>query len=188
MPSTPPGAPPPRRGKPWWVWTLAGCGGCAVLVVVGGLIATAVGVNQFKAAMDAGGPVTEASVAQSLGGDVPVYPKAVLNPMVTKVTRATLTTMSKMTGKPFDQMFKGVGAYTSADSPDKVISFYDAKLKKLGWKMTKEQSTGMQEQHMFMKKSDGLMVQVQNQQGSTIIILMRGNPTAIQGTAGAQKN
>ena len=41
-------APPPRSGKPWWVWALGGCGGCLLVVVLGVVALGVIGFNMAR--------------------------------------------------------------------------------------------------------------------------------------------
>src|SRR5579864_887637 len=114
-----PPAQPPRRGRPWWVWMLAGCGGCAALCVLAAIIGGVAMVQRFSSINV--GPVTQTSVQQALG-DIPVYPGATLDPTTTEISLKTLRLM----GKP-GQIFRGVGVFRVGDPPDKVAKFYDEK-------------------------------------------------------------
>jgi len=167
-------APPPQGGKPWWVWALGGCGGCLVIVLIAGVALTTYGVNKWKNINV--GPITEASVQQSLG--VPIYPGAKLQPQITEITLKTL----RFT--PASSMFKGVGAYSTPGSPEQVDSFYQQKLPPLGWTAYHAQNTAGALQQQYRKGNEVLIVQEQqshrpDMQG-TMLILMRGTGKAAE--------
>src|SRR4051812_17438865 len=81
----PPGiplGPPPRRGAPWWIWVLGGCGGC-VVIMFAGLIAAGL---WFRHAITSAPPLTPTAARQQLGPDVPLYPNATLDPATNQAT------------------------------------------------------------------------------------------------------
>ncbi len=179
------GGPPPRRGRPWWVWVLGGCGGCAVLGLIAVVVLTAILGANVQNALKEMGPVTPQSVQQSLGSDVPIYPNSSLEMTATKAARVSVGVLGKVGGKKIGAMFRGIGAYATPDDADKIFSFYDAKLKKLRWTEVRPQTAAGYEQHLFRKGPDLLIVQVQRQQGTNLIMLMRGSAAARTGTAPA---
>lgn len=184
--STPPGAyqhpqpqplggPPPRPGRPWWVWVLGGCGGCALIGIIG-LVAVSLWFGTMAQQQMKGlENLTPQQVQQSLGSDVPPYPKSTIEMTATKTAKIGLGFAGKVGGAKVQQAFRAVGAYVTTDTADQVFNFYDTKLPKLGWKPLRTQNSGRGEQHLFQKGSDSLMVQVQDQNGQTLIMLMRGN-------------
>jgi hypothetical protein len=169
-----PGQQPPRRGRPWWVWVLGGCGGCAAVVIIAGIILVVAGVNYFQSATKDIGPVNQTTVQQSMG-EVPLYPGSAVDVTTTEMTLKVLRPMEKLTGK---KIFRGTAVLTTSDSPDKVLTFYDKKLKALGWTKTSAKTTGIQEQHQYTKGPELLLIQVQNRPGAggAMITLMRGGP------------
>ena len=159
--------PPPRGGKPWWVWALGGCGGCLIVLVlvVGGL---SIFVRQRLKSINVG-PITKASIEQSLG--VPTYPNAQLEPTITEYTLKGL----RLT---MGSLFKGVGAYITQDSPEQVATFYKKKLTASGWNPTNTTTRAGAEQQQYQKGSEVFIVQEQQHNGraggGTMIMLMRG--------------
>lgn len=161
-----PGAPPPRRSGPaWWVWVLGGCGGCLIIA----LVAMVIMVNRVKDTFNQ--PVSEAQIRQELGPEVPIYPGSRFDEMGTKVGRGTLNVMG-MGGEK--GMFRGMGAYRTSDTPQKVFDWYDKQLKADGWEPSSQGTTA--QQRMYKKGNDVLLVQAQDQPGGTLIMLMRGGP------------
>jgi hypothetical protein len=166
-PLSPPGQPP-RRRTPWWVWVLSGCGGCAVLALIALIVISVMTVNAVQKAAKEIGPISNASVRQSLGADVPLYPGSTLDPTSTQFAAVTIRTM--LGGR----LIKGIGAMFTQDSPEKVLQFYSDQLKANGWQAGPQQNTGMQEQHQYRKGADMVLVQVQRQPGQgTMITLIR---------------
>lgn len=180
----PPGpgfGPPPRRGRPWWVWMLFGCGGCAMLAIIGTVVAVALGVSTFKSTMQDVGAVSESSVRQSLGTDLPAYPNAQLDLDSTKVLVATFRMAEKVTGKPRGSIFQGAALYRSSDSAQKVMDFYDKTLEKEGWRSRSTRDTGIQ-QHQYQKANGVAIIQAQKDpaSGGTQISVMRGGAELVE--------
>ena len=173
------GGPPPRPGRPWWIWVLGGCGGCALVSVIGAVVFALWAGNMAQQEMKKLDNMTPQSIQQSLGSDVPIYPKSSLELTATKGAKVGLGFVGKMGGAKMQNAFRAIGAYVTSDNADQVFNFYDTKLPKLGWKPLRTQSSGRGEQHMFQKGSDTLIVQVQDQNGQTLIMLMRGNLTGL---------
>src|SRR5437762_4076653 len=113
-------APPPRSGKPWWVWALGGCGGCLLIVIIA-MVAFGTWISSILKGAG-GGPVTPVAIQKSLG--VPIYPSATLNVQATDMTRRILGVGQRLTGK---SLFSGIGAYTTQDSAAQVADFYKRK-------------------------------------------------------------
>jgi hypothetical protein len=190
-PGTGPGYPPPpgqgfgqppRRGKPWWVWALFGCGGCALLAAIGIAVVAALGVNTYQSAMQDIGTVTEASVQQSLGSDLPAYPNAKLDLDSTKILVTSFRVGEKLGGKAKGSIFGGAALYRSPDSPQKVMESYDKTLKKSGWQALKTQDSSFQQQHQFQKAGGVAIVQTQNDpsSGGTQLTIMRGGSELVE--------
>jgi len=168
--------PPPRSGRPWWVWLLFGCGGCALLAAIGVAVVGFLGFNTYKSAMQDIGPVTAASVQQSLGSDVPIYPNAQLDLDSTKVVVTSLRVGEKLAGKPRGTIFGGGAIYRTPDSAQKVLGFYDKSMKKEGWQALRAQDTSFQQQHQFQKSGGVAIIQTQKDptSGGTQLTIMRG--------------
>jgi hypothetical protein len=179
MNQPPPGyapPPPPRQGKPWWVWLLAGCAGCVVLLVLGSVILGGIAFTTVKRTFNDVGPVTATSVQQSLGADFPVYPKAELRETETRAVLATFRFLEKMSRKPQGSIFSGAAIYSTPDSHEKVLKYYEAEMEKAGWSKVSTQESGLQTQLQFKKDSGMALVQVQKEPTGTgtQITLMRG--------------
>ncbi|HEU4754613.1 MAG TPA: hypothetical protein VFU47_16000, partial [Armatimonadota bacterium] len=168
--------PPPRRGRPWWVWALGGCAGCAVLALVASVIFGAWVVGNVQSAMKDVGPMDAASVQKRIGQDVPLYPGSHIETTTTQATAASLRIVEKVAGKQPGAIFRGVAALLTSDSADKVLRFYDQKLKAEGWRPTRTRSTSRGEQHAYQKGGEMVMIQAQEQPQGTMIIIMRGGP------------
>jgi hypothetical protein len=176
-----PPPPPPRQGRPWWVWLLGGCAGCAVLVIGAVIFLTISTVNTVKDLAKDVGPVNAASVQQSLGSEIPVYPGAKLGTVETQSVLTTFRFMEKMTGKKPGAIFGGAGMYTTPDSQEKVLKHYDSAMEKGGWKKIGNQKTSFNSQSHFQKGEEILIVQVQNApEGGTHLTLMRGGPGLVE--------
>lgn len=169
-------AAPPRQGKPWWIWLLAGCGGCALLMMIGIIIVAAMGVNAFSNLAKSVGPVTTASVQQALGADVPLYPGSTLDPTTTRAMLTTFKVGEQMTGK---SLFRGIAALNTQDSAEKVFQFYDKKLKAGGWKPAQGQGRGGTEQRMYQKGKEMVLIQYQVGGQGPMIVIMRGGPDLV---------
>ncbi len=167
-----PSGEPPRR-RPIWLYVLGGCGGCALLVtVVVGIMAA----SFFGDISKTMGPVTKPAIQQSLGADVPLYPNGTLDTQGTQGALFSLRMMEKVMRKQPGSMFKGAAAIRTKDDAGKVLDYYDDTLGKAGWKVARTQDSGFQEQKVFRKGKEVVIVQIQTQAGQQIVTLMRGGP------------
>jgi hypothetical protein len=164
------------------VWLLAGCAGCAVLVVVASIILIGMGVSAVKSVVNDVGPVTAASIKQSLGEDLPVYPGSELQLAETQGVVTSFRVIEKLSGKPAGSIFGGAAMYVSSDSPEKVLKHYDAAMKKAGWTKFNTQQTGFNTQVQYKKGNEFGIVQVQKSPGTggTMITLMRGGSELVE--------
>jgi len=175
--------PAPRQRKPWWVWLLAGCAGCAALVVIGGIILGAFVFNTAKSVMDDVGPVTSASIKQSLGEDLPIYPGSELQITETQGVVTSFRVIEKLTGKAKGSIFGGAAMYSTSDSQEKVLKHYASVMKKAGWTKFNTQQTGFNSQVQYKKGNEFAIVQVQKNPsggGGTMITLMRGGSELVE--------
>lgn len=178
LPPPAPGVPPNRRqGAPWWAWLLGGCAGCGVVtaVLVFFLVTSATGfVRSLNTSV---GPVTVETVQQSLGG-VPLYPGSQLDTGQTRTMLVTLRAGENLVGKMSDKDVRGVisglAMLSTSDPPDKVLAYYDKQLQADGWQVDRSQDTAFQEERIYTKRGESVIVQTQQQPGGTIITLMRG--------------
>jgi hypothetical protein len=116
-------------------------------------------------------PVTAASARQQLGSDVPMYPNGTFDPTISRIAGTTARIFGGLAGKG---LIRGVAGMITADSPQKVVQFYDKKLQALGWTPRGMTDTGMQQQRQYQKgSSDLLMLQTQTTGQGTTIMLMR---------------
>lgn len=171
--------PPPRRGgAPWWVWVLGGCGGCLVI----GLVMLMLGVGYVTNAVKsvANTTVTQQTVRQDLGADVPSYPNATLDLDATRAATITFRAIEKASGQKAGAIFRGMGIFDSKEKPDKVRKYYDDQLKEAGWKREKTgNSTGSEVE--YRKGSEYLTVEAEDAEGGgSTITLMRGGPEMIK--------
>jgi hypothetical protein len=162
---------------PWWGWLLGGCGGCAVVGVLITVALVAFGVNQFQGVMKDVGPVDTKTVKQGLG-EVPIYPSMTINEMGTRVAMGVLRAAEKAAGKEPGSILKTMVVGDTQDAPEKVLKFYQQKLKAQGWVEKKQDanSGGNTEQRMFTKGNEVVMIQVQHQNGGTMVTVIRGGP------------
>ena len=174
--------PPPRSGRPWWVWALFGCGGCALLAVIAIAVVGFFGFNTYKSAMQDLGPVTEASVRQSLGADIPTYPNAQLDLDSTKVLVTSFRFGEKLARKSGGSIFGGAALYRSSDATQKVLDFYDKAMKQEGWQALRTQDTSFQQQHQFQKSGGIAIIQTQKDpaSGGTQLTIMRGGKELVE--------
>ncbi len=177
LPPSAPGSPPSRRGAPWWAWLLGGCAGCGVVtaVLVFFLVTSATGL--VRSINTNVGSVTVDTVQQSLG-EVPLYPGSQLDEDQTRALILTLRAgenlVGRMSGKDVQGMFSGLAMLSTADPPEKVLAYYDQRLQAAGWKVSRSQDTAFQEQRIYTRGGESVIVQTQQQPGGTIITLMRG--------------
>jgi hypothetical protein len=171
-PGTPPASPPPRQGRPWWFWLLAGCGGCSLVAFVVAAIFVFGAMRFLGDKMKEVGPVTMASMQQAMG-EVPLYPGSTLEEQPTRMILAGLRTAEQLSKR---KIARGVAVLDTGDTPKEVWQFYGTKLKALGWKPGEGASHRGGEQQSFRKGDEMVMLQVQSQNGRTVIVLMRGAP------------
>jgi hypothetical protein len=170
------------------VWLIAGCAGCSLLAVVALVALGALTVSTVTSSFREVGPVTTESVQQQLGPDVPRYPGSALEPVMTRTIAGSLKLTGKLArpfgGDALERMFQGVGAFTTPDTPEKILAFYDAELKKHGWNPTRSQEGS---ERVYRKGNSALMIDVgPNTSGpGNIIVMMRGGPELLDGTAPA---
>ena len=190
-PPTPPGAvglyeqpqpppPPRRRGMPWWGWLLSGCGGCAIVSVIALVAVTWLGVNMAQKAVKDLGPVDQKTVQKNLG-EVPLYPGVVINEMTTQAVMLGFRTMEKGNGKPPGSILKALAIGDSKDAPEKVLKFYQQKLKAKGW--TEKETGGVSSvnskrrdftTHEFTKGKEVVLILVEPRSNGTRVSVMRG--------------
>jgi len=177
----PPGAPPAKRGKPWWVWLLGGCG-CFMLVC---LLTVAGGIwwftSQINNALKDVGPIDEATVARNLG-EIPVYPGAKLDPETTKWVLAACRFFEKWAGERPGSMVEAGGFFQTGDSSDKIIAFYDKHMDRAGWKIGTPDSKSKpkdQEQRIYQKDKQLAAVIVSNS-GQDRLLVFRGGPRLLE--------
>lgn len=170
-----PASPPPRPARPWWFWVLGGCGGCAVitlLVVVGLGMAGMNFLNQAKRSI---GSVTPQTVQQSLGSDVPLYPGGKLNTQLTSMPLMVMRGVEQGLRRPTGSILKGVAILTTADPPEKVLEFYDTRLKAAGWKPTEQSG----DERQYQKGSEYVTVAAGTDNSGngqeTNVAIMRGS-------------
>jgi hypothetical protein len=166
--------PPARRGRPWWLWALGCCGSCALVSILAFAALTYFGFNLFKSVADVG-PIDPVTMQRDLGEDVPLYPGGTLDVNITRGMLITFRTMEKVGGKPKGSIFKGVAVVNTADSPDKVLSYYDRQLTQNGWSRMSGQGAQDEKQRQYRKGDEVVMVQVQErpdgQPGSQVILM-----------------
>jgi hypothetical protein len=174
-------APPPRAGKPWWIWLVGGCGGCLVIILIG---AVGLGIAVRNVAKNIKvGPVTPAAVEQQLA-PVPVYPGAVLEP---NATRGILTTYAGIEQfamrRPQGSVFKGAGTFMSPDPPEKIWNYYDKQMAAGGWQRATMPGPKIQRQDWYQKGDDAAMIQVQQSRragrNGTVLVLIRSTREGI---------
>lgn len=187
----PPGqgfGPPPRRGRPWWVWALFGCGGCALLAAILVAVLSFSAFNAFQSVSKQVGPVNQASIQQSLG-EVPLYPGSTLDTSTTQSTLVTyrLLETNLMHRKP-GSVFRAVAAQQTSDSADKVVKFYDQKLEAAGWKKSQTTATGFAEQRQYRKGNEMLIIQAQPAGPQTVIMIIRGGSDLAEGMRRQQQS
>jgi len=170
-----PAAPPPRQGKPWWVWVLGGCGGCALIVIIGIVVVVAMGVNWFKNVEKTYG--NPQAVQTSLGADLPLYPGSKLNGAMTGGIVGGLRMAEKSGGHKEGSMLRGAAVFSTPDSAKKVLSFYDGKLKPAGWKRVKSTESDPDESSQsYQKNKEFVVVSVTaGEANQNLVVVMRGS-------------
>lgn len=164
----PPGAsPPPRQGRPWWVWLLGGCAGCGVIVLIA-VVVLFVSIGNF--AKDVAKEVNPTAIQQKLGPDVPLYPGATLNTPATTGFMSAMRILEKAMGREAGSVFRALAVLQAKDEPDKVLRFYENHLLKAGWKR-QQGRRGRQ----YGKGSEVTIVEANPHEVGTLITLMRGS-------------
>jgi hypothetical protein len=171
VPYIPP-PPPPRRSSPLLYFGI----GCGILVL---LTAGCMGyfAIQFKnAAVEAMKKPLDKDAALKAMGDAPIYPGAQLNENMTKIQRATMNVLSRMT--PASRM--EIVAYSTVDSPEQVMAWYDKVMPKKGFEESASgdySKFGRGTLHKQYRKGNDLMVvQAQQQTRETdnnVLVLIR---------------
>lgn len=148
-PPTPSLEPPGRKPKSPWLYVSLGCG-FLILLAFGGCVGAGVMFsNRMKQEMSQ--PVTEAQATRDIG-DTPRYPGAKLDTQTTHAARLAMTLMKTLVGAKGES---GGAGFTTPDSFLKVLTWYDEKLRALGYKPGKEQSNG----YTYQKGTEVLMLQ-----------------------------
>ena len=171
---------PPRRGLSPWAWVGIGCG-LFTLLGIGGCVAfIAVVGKQVSSEMQK--PINREEILASLG-DTPRYPNAQFDDNGTKAGRIGLN----LTKRLIPARSSVVAAFVTRDDADKILSWYDAEMKKRGFQSgASAGGTGLSggpngaRQRQYRKDDDVAIVQVQRgsgaaAQGASMIILMRFN-------------
>jgi len=141
-----------------------------VLVMLG--MSTA---NLIKSATGDIGPINKTTVQKQLG-DVPLYPNATLDETTTRGLISGFRITEKIAGKQAGAIFRGLAVQETQDSPEKVMEYYDQKLRAGGWKATPGQSGTHGQSRSYQKGNDVVMIQVQPKPGFTMVTIMRGGP------------
>jgi len=147
------------------------------------LVAAIVGWIWFQNVISSVGPIDQATIGKAIGSDVPQYPNSTLDETTTRITAITLKILGNVGGEKIQGALRGIGAWRTADTAEKVLQFYDARMKKLGWTIAEKGANVRADQHMYRKGSEVVVVQAQDQPNGTVIILFRGGP----GLAGAMR-
>lgn len=165
----PPPPPPARKMSPW-AWVGIGCGLFTLLAFGGCFALFSVAKNRFQETMKQ--PITEQSVAVSLGG-VPVYPGARLDMDMTRVIRATFGIVGGLSG---GKVTFNTGVYrVPAIAPDKLAAWYATKLKAAGWKTMPRPPAG------FNNRQQGISEQSQYGKGDQQVVVQIGSASAMRG-------
>ncbi len=166
---------PRRSGPAWWVWALAGCGGCAVLL---GILAAVGGVFLVKRFQEADvGVVTQTQIQQRLA-DVPLYPRGTFDAERTRRTLQSLRFAGGLMGDRVRYAPQHAGVVVTSDPSAQVFRYYDEVLKKGGWQPQGSTPKPGGGQQFYQKGNELAGVQVQAIPGSDrlAVVVMRGGP------------
>ena len=144
------------------------------------LIAGIVIIMWVNSAVNSAGPVTETAIVQKIGNDVPRYPNSAFEPGITRAVVISFAVAEKLAGKPTGGIFRGAGAWVTADDPTKVIQYYEKQLPKSGWTKARENERSGRQQGVYRKGSEMLVIQAQEQPNGTMITIMRGGPEIVK--------
>jgi hypothetical protein len=160
------------------VWVLGGCGGCLVIALV--MFALGVGYVTNAVKSVANTTVTQQTVRQDLGADVPNYPNATLDLDATKGATIAFRAIEKASGQRAGALFRGMGIFDSKDKPAKVRKYYDQLLKAQGWAPEKTSNSHGNEVE-YRKGGEYLTVEAEDAEGGgSTITVMRGGPEMIK--------
>jgi hypothetical protein len=135
-----------------------GCLGFVILGFVGCGVAGLVGFNVVNKTFNQ--PVSEAIILQELNG-IPKYPEATFNETATKLTHGLFKVISWASK---DKQILG-GVFDVKDSPDKVLVWYDEKMKEAGYKpvpvvKTEKNSERESVTHQYEKEKSYVQVMI----------------------------
>jgi len=161
--------PAPRRSLSPWAWAGIGCAGISLLGFGGCAIFVANLTSTVKREMSR--PFVESEAIASIG-DIPRYPGATIDPDGSRVSRGTMSSMSRM----IPAKKTGVLAMRSEDPDRKILDWYDGQLTGLGYSIERaRESMGRNAQHAYKKADSLAIVQVQRDsgEGDKLLVLMR---------------
>lgn len=174
-----PGGFPPRRGMPWWGWLLTGCGGCAVVSVLGLVALWGISNSLFQGSMKDKARANQQAVVASLG-EIALYPGFTIDQAATR-SIGLLHASQKGSGQGPGSMPKTLAVGTIPDSPDQLFQFYETKLPPLGWLRNTSSLPGSQNQQVYRKgMNDVFIVRGQSKSGGTTVIIIRGTPSDVR--------
>ena len=167
--SAPP--PAPRRALSPWAWVGIGCGGLTLLGFGGcGVLAWTV-TNRVRTEMAK--PFVESEALASIG-DIPRYPDAEIDETGSKAARGGLMAFGRMI--PAERT--GVIALRTVDPDEKIATWYETQMKKLGYERQDMREESGRNKQMSWKRGRAMaMVQIQHDRKKgeveKLIVLMR---------------
>jgi hypothetical protein len=160
--------PPPAARRSPWMFVGIGCGALVLIAVIGmavlfGNLSKTIGEEMKK-------PFDVVQVKKSLK-DMPEYPNAQFDETMSKAVRGGLSIFAKM--MPAEETV-AIG-YKTSDTPDKVLTWFDENMPKHGYVADTSGGQANVKQNQYKKGNDRVIVQAQEQQGGTVISVIRFN-------------
>lgn len=153
---------------------IGGVLGCLGVLILLSMVAGFFVVKAAKGAFYTG-PVDRPSMQQKIGQDVPLYPNAVVDELMTRTMLSTTGLAGKISSNVQKFTPTVVGLATD-DSDQEILDYYRRELGASGWRESQQQRTARGDQYSFVKGKEMLMIQTQDHpQGPNkrLIMLMR---------------
>ena len=187
MAQRPPATPRRRKSSRTWLWVLLGCGG---LILIGGVVVVGGGL-MLVTNWIMGVQVSEAEVRANLQAVVPIYPGAEYDQESSMGLRVATEAGKAVVGAFGDDTefpLSAAGAFSTEDSAEQVLEWYDEQMADAGWKKmpTGASGIGTTGQASYSKEGTMVIVQTQNGAGGKTTIMLMVMENLLDGAAGGE--